>query len=844
MSTSISTAADLPIFAPPAAADISPFDLPDDEPMPAPATAPTADPITRSEITATVLDARLFGDPSESCWAVLTLNLPSPSSKIGTTACGEVDADSLVNETGSSSPVIIGMTYRLFGRWDIHEKHGRRFLFDAITPSQQTTQAGITAFLSRSGLGLTANDAGRIFRRFGAKSIDVLRETPKRIADECGVNLTIAEQAASKLSKSSEIETAKLKLFEMFAGRGFNRKTVSAAIRTWGERAPEVIRRDPFKMLVAGLPGVGFKRADKMYTDLGYNPARLKRIMLAGWHWMSTNGTGNTWEFRGTVLRQMLIASIQGAPSADVAEELLAKALVLGLRSRWLEERIESGGIVEGCDLDGIVDTSHIAEASKAGSERRLADHVKRITSHKPIWPTLTAGEFGVSDHQAERAAAFKLSALAILAGTPGTGKTFTAAALLRKLLESLPSGQIAVAAPTGKAAVRITAAMQRYNLPLVATTIHRLLGVASGSGGKWKFQHNERNPLKVRVVVVDESSMIDTDLAAALFAAIPPGGNVLLLGDPYQLPPVGHGAPLRDLIASGVACGMLSEIKRNSGRIVSTCAAIKDGQMFDPSPKFNREAGENLLLFPADSPELQRDGIVTLLGTLPVKLGFDATWDCQVLVATNDKSEVSRKQLNTVLQDVLNPVDPDIPVEYRNPKYRKGDKIICLSNTEIQAWEPVSQTAPRTMMSSWKRSSGSDNGHFLANGDMGRVEAVDGTSIIATFFMPDRTVKIKTQKKKQAGDEREDESGEFDLAYAITVHKSQGSEWPVAIVVLDPSARMLTSREWIYTAVSRAGELCVLVGKIGNARKMALRPSLDKRKTFLRELISSALPE
>jgi exodeoxyribonuclease V alpha subunit len=531
----------------------------------------------------------------------------------------------------------------------------------------------------------------------------------------------------------------------------------------------------------------------------------------------------------------MLVASMQAAPGADVSEARLQRAIALGVRAEWIEQV---------GDLAGDPLTVFFAEHGRAHSERRLAEHVKRVRGHRAIWPTLEADEFGVTEHQANMVAEFRSSALAILAGTPGTGKTFTAAALIKKLLKSIPPGLINVCAPTGKAAVRITAAMQRYNIPLVATTIHRLLGVGGSTGGKWTFRHNEMNPLESRVVIVDESSMIDTDLAAALFAAIPPGGNVLLIGDPYQLPPVGHGAPLRDLIYAGVPHGLLSEIKRNSGLIVSTCKAIKDGASFRPAPKFDRESGNNLIIAPCTGDEAQRDMIVSLIKSIPPKTNHDPVWDVQVLVATNDRSAVSRKQLNKVLQDLLNPPAIDDttggPVGDVNPKYRVNDKIICLSNTEMQLVELAYPTADRSATASWVRTNSADGSTYLANGDMGLVEAVDANGVIATFTMPDRTVKIRMKKRRDANDERDDDANDFDLAYAITVHKSQGSEFPIAIVVLDAAAKMLTSREWLYTAISRASELCILVGSMGTALKMAIRPSLDKRKTFLRELIDT----
>src|SRR5262245_18938904 len=199
----------------------------------------------------------------------------------------------------------------------------------------------------------------------------------------------------------------------------------------------------------------------------------------------------------------------------------------------------------------------------------------------RTLWPdpaTLT----DLSPHQREQLSRATAGPVGAFIGSPGTGKTFCIASLIRALADRHGLESIAVAAPTGKSATRCTAAIQRHGIDLTASTIHRLLGVRNGSSDVFRFEHGENNPLPYRFVLIDESSMLDTDLAASLFSTCAPGTHVLFVGDPYQLPPVGHGVPLRDLLHAGLPQGELTEIQRNAGMIVRACAAIKADRRFE----------------------------------------------------------------------------------------------------------------------------------------------------------------------------------------------------------------------------------------------------------------------
>lgn len=474
------------------------------------------------------------------------------------------------------------------------------------------------------------------------------------------------------------------------------------------------------------------------------------------------------------------------------------------------------------------------------------------------LWPDASSIA-ELSSHQREQAALALSGPVGILAGTPGTGKTYTVAAIVRAVIAEHGADQIAVCCPTGKAAVRCNAAMHEYELPVEACTLHRLLAVSrNGYDGKgWGFYFNEDNPLPYRFVFVDEVSMLDTDTAASLFRALKPGTHVLLVGDPYQLPPVGHGAPFRDLILADVPYGELTEIKRNAGDVVRVCRELKEGKPYRPSQSVNVPAGRNLMHVECERPASAINVLRNLIGSVPASL--DPMWDVQVLCAVNAKSDLGRASLNRMLQGLLNPNGRQVP---GNP-FRLGDKVICTSNTLL----PVVEDFNRCSMCGepqFETDSGvtCKLGHggappqatavkdLVANGEIGKVVKVEPKLMHVAFDAPERTVLVPLGKGGDDGENGEGSGqgsngsgkGKFDLAYAITAHKSQGSQWPVVIVLIDdhPGAGHVASREWYYTALSRLEVLGITIGKKQTLNRHCRKVALATRRTFLKELVEA----
>lgn len=451
-----------------------------------------------------------------------------------------------------------------------------------------------------------------------------------------------------------------------------------------------------------------------------------------------------------------------------------------------------------------------------------------------------------ITPHQRSMLRAAWAKPFGVLGGNPGVGKTHTTAQAIKKLIEIWDASEVKVCAPTGKAAVRITELLLKAGVEgIEASTIHRALGVSRNGhdGAGWGFMHNSRNPFKCKFVIVDESSMLDTSLGADFLSACAPGTHGLFIGDFAQLPPVGHGAPLRDMIAAGIPYGELTEPHRNEGDVVKACRALKEGRPMVPSANrlsgLDLEAGRNLLHWEVAGGENQRAALAKMLSSVPY--GYDPVWDVQVLVAVNEDTPVCRDELNKLLQGVLNPNGWKLT---DNARFRIGDKVICGTNMltrklgcfnqwcradwDSQSWDARDKKYHCAKCSTiyGPKDLGDD---FVANGEIGKVVGIFPGVMHVYFDSPRRCLRI-------AGESLE----EFDLAYAITTHKSQGSQWPICIVVADdtPSADFVTSWEWWRTAISRVEKLCVTLGRKAAIDRQCKKSALRDRKTFLQEKI------
>ena len=696
-----------------------------------------------------------------------------------------------------------GMTYRFFGEWKNSPKHGRQFAFQTFVQAEPRGRRGVLRYLCLLP-GIGEFTALRLWEAWGSECVDVLRDAPEWAAATIPrLSIKKATAAAAKLKEAKILEGATIDLLNLFEGRTLGKNIVKSVLADYGNRGAEMIRKNPY--LLTRYRGVGFLTTDAMYLELGMNPNKLKRQVLCISHAISSNQDGHIWHSVNWV-KTALDFSISST------ETRLDSALALGRRAGLLSIREDEAG------------ETWVANRKDCLDEEWISQKVSEIQAYdRPgIWPVLSVDD-GLTEHQIEIGSAVMAGRIGILGGAPGVGKTYTTAAIVRRLLDA--GIRVAVCGPTGKSAVRITESMSEAGLSIEATTIHRLLGCVIGDqgghdGSGWKFTFGAGNPFTHNVVVVDEASMVDNEIMASLLKAFKETTQLLLIGDINQLPPVGRGTPLRDLISAGIPYGELTEIHRNSGRIVRACHEIKETGKFSVSDRMDLDSKENLIVIPASVAQ-QISAIETLIRKMDATGRYDVKNDLQVLCVVNEKSPVSRVELNRRLQPLLNPDG----VGCDNNPFQTGDKVISTKNNW---YSPV----PTARKPGERRKA--DVRAFVANGELGEVVAVEENKTVIMLTSPVRVITVPrgtTSKENNTG-------CDWQLGYAVTIHKFQGSESPVVAIVVDESAgaKWISCRESVYTAISRAKELCVLFGNKSTAEEFCKRQILPNRKTFLVE--------
>jgi len=681
---------------------------------------------------------------------------------------------------GNLAGVDTGRELRLHGAWENDRKWGKQFRFSSYQTVTPATLEGIEKYLGSGFIpGLGPELAKRIVAHFGHETLEVIGAQPQKLVEVDGIGRIRAERIASKWQEQRGVEDVMVFL----QGHGVSPAFAWRIFKKYGSAAIAIVQENPYRLALE-VWGIGFKSADAIARRLGIektSPARAE----AG------------------VLHVLGDLTVDGHVHAPKHELLRAAELALEVGVELLEPAIErlvvAGRLVEE-QLGNRGDCLYLKMMWEA--EVRAADGIRRLLGtprtaipdevvDKAIAAFETDRNLKLAPQQREAVRAATRDKVSIITGGPGVGKTTIVNAILR--IFEAQGRRVLLGAPTGRAAKRLSETTGR-----TATTLHRLLEFSPKTGG---FGRGIESPLAADVVIVDEVSMLDTPLAATLFGAVPERAQLVLVGDVDQLPSVGPGRVLGDLIASRAPTVVrLTEIFRQAAAsaIVVNAHRVNDGHMPDL-----QNTGSDFFFIERDDPTAALATILEVVAErIPRRWGWDAVDDVQVLSPMH-RGDVGAMNLNAALQARLNPQRPEAPeITVGKRTYRVGDKVIQLKN---------------------------DYDRDVYNGDVGRVVAVaddeDGKRI--TVEIDGRPINYELGEIDQLGH-----------AFALSVHKSQGSEYPAVVLPVVTQHYLMLKRNLLYTGMTRGKKLVVVVGS-KRAVGIAVRSDDTKQRwTWLAERI------
>ena len=698
--------------------------------------------------------------------------------------------DELVTAVGVFSNISVGETVRLSGAWVYHPTFGRQFKVEAFEREMPATAEQLYNYLAAGAVkGIGPATAEKIVKKFGEQTFDILENEPERLATIKGISL----DKAKKIQENFKKQFAERSVMLALEGYGMSPRECIAAYDAFGSNAVARILENPFA-LCNGETGVGFERAETIAAALPNPPASHLRVQAGIVHIVRQNlySNGHTCIPREKLLSIAAAYLDTNADTIDIQLDALVEAHTLVQR--------ELGG------------REFVFLTSAYNDEKTIGDRIKILLRFPP--PQSETLEQDIADIEHENGISYAETqreairtaverGLLILTGGPGTGKTTALKGILR--LFERQGLDIALAAPTGRAAKRMTELTGRD-----AKTIHRLLEVEWDEHDNPVFKRGLRNPLECEVLILDELSMVDIHLFASLLQALPFGCRLIMVGDADQLPPVGAGNVLADLIGSGllpVVC--LTEVFRQAmdSLIVTNAHRIVGGDM----PVLDRKDGDFFLLERTNPYTAAKTVSELVSKRLPQAYGLSPTEDIQVLCPSK-KGEVGTVHLNTLLQNSVNPPDEkkaELTVGFRT--FRMGDKVMQTKNNYDVIWEKAD----------------GETGEGIFNGDIGVIEQIDPRAETARIRFDDRTV---VAAKEQLV--------EMELAYAVTVHKSQGCEFPAVIIPVVSVLPNLCYRNLLYTAVTRAKKLLILVGTAEEVEKMVRNDKKTRRYSALQYLL------
>jgi len=707
----------------------------------------------------------------------------------------ENDQGELVTVVGCLPYASPGETLELGGTWERHPSHGEQFRAQRARRGLPVGARAIYEYLaSRAVKGIGPATASLLVTRFGDRTLEVLADCPDRLSEIRG----ISQKKAREISECFRRQAGLRQLMEFLCGNGLRPEYAMRLYKCYGDGAMSVLRQNPY-ILTSERIGGRFDEADALALGLGFETDSAQRIAAAILFEMTHNlGNGHSFLPRNKLLDAT--ARLIGVP-ADRVEDCLHGLLDGG------EVRMESVAGAEACYLERLW-------RAEVYTAERLAQMARGKCANKTDTEALAARlerELGITYAPLQKKA-LALAAerqLLVITGGPGTGKTTSLRAIL-SLYDELGLTCL-LTAPTGRAAKRLSELTGRE-----ASTIHRLLGAGyAPDGDELHFRKNEDDPLDCGAVILDESSMVDIILLQALLCAMPPSCRLVMVGDADQLPSVGPGNTFRDILRSGaVASVRLTEIFRQGqeSRIVRNAHCINRGD----HPDLRENAGDFFFLCRKGEQRTVETILELCRDRLPNKMGIPPM-DIQVLSPTR-RYGTGSVALCRRLQEALNPPSPDKKEKvFGTITFREGDRVMQIKNNYDIMWykqRPKEGIVPEN----------GETGTGIYNGDIGRVAKIDAENELLWVDFDDRTAAYAF-----------DQLSELELAYAMTVHKSQGSEYRAVILAVGRGSPQLLTRSVLYTAVTRARELFILVGEEDTVHGMIDNHSQTRRYSGLR---------
>ncbi len=738
-----------------------------------------------TSIEGTVLEITYRND--ENGWTVMSLDF-----------MGE-----LTTAVGCMPHIHEGEFVRLFGAWTEHRIYGRQFSAVSVETRLPNTDEAIRMFLA-SGLIKGVGDAiaGRIVDAFGEGTFDVIEHTPELLAGVKGVSKRLAEGIAESFLEHIAVKQVIIDL----QGMGLSVRQAFRAFERYGSAAAVLISENPYRM-IDDIAGIGFERADRIAQNLGVDRYSEFRV--------------------DTGIKHELFCAMNDGHTCLPRGELVRRASkMMGVDEKLVEARISamtmSGDIVQ----KFINNTPAVFHIFAHIAESDVARRLFLLSRAQPRVPLRDAGEayskyigdVPMSEEQ-ERAVLMALSSqISVITGGPGTGKT----TIIKAIMSIFEQNGIttALCAPTGRAAKRIEQASGRE-----AKTIHRLLEYGIGEGEEYdnaaRFIRNDENPLEAEAVIVDEASMVDIFLMRALLRALCDGTRLVIVGDADQLPSVGPGNVLRDIIKSGsFPVFKLTKFYRQKegGSIVENAHRVNRGE----NPEFYVTG--DFIFMPGGDPDTVMDSIKKLL-TEELPGEYDVLEDVQILCPVK-KGILGVYNVNMEIRELLNPrliSRPEIKV--KDTVFREGDKVMQTKNNYDMEWFYTDDARYY------------NKGMGVFNGDLGLLVSLDLDAKEATIRFDGNRDAVYSFKELE----------QIEHAYAVTVHKSQGSEFPVVIMPLFSGGGRFLSRNLLYTALTRAMEKVIIIGQkstveymVANNRILGRYTTLDHEITELEEVLGA----